>query len=316
MANNYSINANQLTPETRVLITGRTTYSRLAKLVEGAELAKADAMRKGNPINRPYTICDLAGAEVLFADAANPTLEELFVSERRFVSNKYPERGQCYSMIHKSTNLPVVGKKNDAGEVEQIFLEGDLAADLQVTLVLRVYKPKDFANCGLSLDLVLLEEPLRYYNAGVSTAELAARGIVFATPPKQVAGKDVAANVTVNAGGYPEGGLPANTDPATGLPAPAMAAVAPTAPVMHSAPAPAAQMAQPASMAQQPVVRAETPDEELARLRAQVASQNTAAAHSGGASAFGDAPAPAVNDGNPWNPEAKQPVGQGISYSG
>lgn len=312
---NYQVSANQLTPNTTVHIKGKLTYSRLAKLVDGEDLAKADAMRlknNMNPIGRAHTSVNLSEAEVVFADPANPTPEEIFVSERRYVSTKHADHGQCYSMDNKSTNLPIVGLQNAAGEVEQVVLESDLAAGLEVTLVLRIYKPKGYANCGLSLDLVLLHEPIRYYNPGVNTSELAARGIIFTSPPKQVSGADaVVAGATSASEAFAGASLPAGTDPATGLPAPAAAAVVATPPVVQDAPAPAVQ-ATPATVAQV-AAPVETPEQELARLRATLASRDAASANSGGASAFGEAPA---EDGNPWNDSAKQSVGQGIAYSG
>ncbi|MCB5280555.1 hypothetical protein [Arthrobacter sp. ES1] len=295
---NYQVNATQLTPNTTVHIKGKLTYSRLAKLVEGTDLARVDQQRIQNgmqPIGRPHTSVNLAEAEVQFLDPANPTKEEIFVQERRFASAKHPEHGQSYSMDNKSTNLPIVAVQNAAGEAEQIVLEGDLAAGLEVTLVLRVYKPKGFPNCGLSLDLVLLHEQPRYYNAGVNTGELAARGIIFATPPVKVSGADAAA--AAPAAAYAAAGLPANTDAATGLPAPApaVAAVVATPPVMQPAPVAAAPVAQPQ----------ETLEQEVARLRAESAARNAASAASGGESAFG----------SPWE-APKEPAAQGIAYSG
>ncbi|MET3172901.1 UNVERIFIED_ORG: hypothetical protein ABIB52_000729 [Arthrobacter sp. UYCu721] len=313
---NYQVTASQLTPNTTVHIKGKLTYSRLAKLVDGEDLIKADANRVKNgmsPIGRAHTSVNLSDAEVVFANPAGPTLEETFVNERRYVSSKHADHGQCYSMDNKSTNLPIVAVQNAAGEAEQVILEGDLAAGLEVTLVLRVYKPKGYSNCGLSLDLVLLHEPVRYYNPGVNTGELAARGIIFAAPPKQVSGADVVAAGATSAGeAYAAAeSLPANTDAATGLPAPApaAAAVVATPPVVQPAPAPVAPVAHVAPAAQ-PV---ESPEQEIARLRATLAARDAASANSGGDSAFGDAPA---EDESPWSDPAKQPVGQGISYSG
>lgn len=311
---NYQVKATQLTPNTTVHIKGKLTYSRLAKLVEGADLARVDQQRASNgmsPIGRPHTSVNLAEAEVVFADPANPTVEEQFVQERRFTSAKHPEHGLSYSMDNKSMNLPIVGVKNADGTVEQIILEGDLAAGLEVTLVLRVYQPKGFPNCGLSLDLVMLHEAPRYYNAGINTGELAARGIIFATPPVQVSGAEAAAAAPAAVAGA---GLPAGTDPNTGLPAPApaVASVPATPPVMQ--PAPVAAVAPVAAAPVAPVAQAtqsfETPEQELARLRAESAARNAASAASGGESAFGD----------PWvnTPQAPVAVGaaQGIAYSG
>lgn len=320
MANNYQVHATQLTANATVLLRGKTTFSRLAKLIDGQDLINSDANRVKNgmnPVGRAHTSINLAEAEVLFADPANPTPDEFFVHERRFTSDKHPDRGHCYSFDNKSTNLPIVGKKNAAGEVEQVVLTGDLAADLDVTLVLRVYQPKGYANRGLSLDLVLLNEELRYYNSGVNAGELATRGIVFATPPRQISG--------VGANGAEENvqALPANTDAATGLPAPATTAVAApaaTVPVIQPAPVAQVQQIQPAVAQVQPAAPpVETPEQELARLRAMVSSRETAAAASGGASAFGAAPAAAAPHEDPWIDPAQgtqQPVPQGISYSG
>lgn len=319
VANNYQVHATQLTPNATVLLRGKTTFSRLAKLIEGQDLINSDANRAKNgmtPVGRPHTSINLAHAEVVFATPGQPTPEEIFVHERRYLSPKHPEHGQSYSFDNKSNNLPIVGKKNDAGEVEQIILTGDLAADLDVTLVLRVYKPKGYANCGLSLDLVLLNEEIRYYNAGVNAGELAARGIIFAAPPRQISGIGSSDEV----GAAPA--LPANTDAATGLPAPAAAVVAspaPTVPVVQPAPVAHVQQVQPVAQVQQVAQPVETPEQELARLRAMVSSRETAAAASGGESAFGAAPAAAVTHGDPWSepaPGAQQPVPQGISYSG
>lgn len=323
MANNYTIAATELTPGQTVMVRGKTTFSRLARLVEGQALIDSDNTRVKNgmqAIGRPYTSINLAHAEVLFADPANPTREELFVQERRFVSKKNPENGLGYGIDNKSTTLPPVGVRNAQGHVEQVILENDLAAGLEVTLVLRVYKPKSHLNCGLSLDLVVVEEPIRYYNAGVNQGELAARGIIFAKPLVPV--PTAAPAAAPAAGGYTNG-LPANTDMSSGLPMPAPApAVAATPPVMQqAAPAPVAAaqtIAAPAPAAAvvpgaQPGVGGMTLEQQNQQLRAQLAAQQA----SGGASAFAAPaaePEPAATDLGPWNTPTT--VGQGISYSG
>lgn len=310
MANNYTIAATELTPGQTVMVRGKTTFSRLARLVEGQALIESDNNRVKNgmqAVGRPYTSVNLAHAEVLFADPANPTREELFVQERRFVSKKNPENGLGYGIDNKSTTLPPVGVRNANNEIEQVILENDLAAGLDVTLVLRVYKPKAHLNCGLSLDLVVVEEPIRYYNAGVNQSELAARGIIFAKPLVPVEAAPASAPA---AGGYTNG-VPANTDMSSGLPMPAPApAVAATPPVMQQAPAPAPVAAPGAAQTAAPGM---TVEQELAMLRSQVAAANA----SGGVSAFAApaaAAAPVAEDPGPWNTPA--PAATGISYSG
>lgn len=318
----HQISAHKLTPNTTVHIRGKLTFSRLSKLIDGEELAKVDARARqmgSIPVGRPHTSVSMSQAEVLYADPNSPTLEEQFVAERRFVSPTYPEHGQSYSLDNKSPNLPVVGTLNADGEVEQVVLESDLAAGLDVTLVLRVYKPQGYTNCGLSIDLVLVNEPIRYYNTGLNQTELAARGIVFKTAPKIISGEEAAANGAIGNTGAQA--LPENTDPATGLPAAAPTAQPVATPVVRPAaqvqapavqPAPAAQpVAQPAQQTQA-TAPVETPEQELARYRQQEAARNAAAANAGGNSAFGAAPA--YED--PWTDPAQAPVSQGIAYSG
>lgn len=309
MAKNYQVSATELTPGATIMVRGKTTFSRLAKLVEGAELARSDASRVQNgmqAINRPHTSINLAQSSVVFANPAEPTKEEIFVHERHFLSTKNPENGQSYSLDNKSNTLPIVGTRNANGQVEQVVLTGDLAAGLDVTLVMRVYKPKGYPNCGLSLDYVIVEEELRYYSGGANSAELADRGIIFAAPPVRVSGAAAAAANPVGMA-VAGNGFPANTDPNSGLPtpgAPVVPAVAATPPVMQ--PAPVAQVQ--AVPAAAPGLTAE---QQIAQLQAQVAAQNAALAGSGGAdSAFGAAPA------DPWvTPVVPAPVPQGISYS-
>jgi hypothetical protein len=304
------INATQLTPNATIYVKGKLAFSRLAKLIDGEELAKSDAnrrQRKMIPVGRPHTSVTLANAEVLYGDANAPTIEEQFVAERRYASQQ-ADQGLSYSMDNKSPNLPIVGVLNDAGEVEQVILESDLAAGIEVTLVLRVYKPQGHLNCGLALDLVLLHEPVRYYNVGINTGELAARGIIFATPPKQVSGVAAAAAApAADQAAVAGAGFPAGTDPNTGLPAPApavAAAVPATPPVMQPAPVAAVAPAPVAAVA--PAVQQfETPEQELARLRAESVARNAASAASGGESAFG----------SPWVDPQAPAAAQGIAYS-
>lgn len=184
---NYAIQATQLREGQVVLVKGTLTFSRLARLVEGEDLARSDAQRIANgmqPVGKPHTSINLANAEVVHQSPANPTVEEQFVTERRYTSKKHPEHGQCYSLDNKSERLPVVAKLNEHGQAEQIQLQGELAAGVPVIMVLRVFKPRNYANRGLSLDQVIIQDTkVEYYSAGATNEALAAAGIVFATPP-------------------------------------------------------------------------------------------------------------------------------------
>jgi hypothetical protein len=164
-----------------------------------------------------------------------------------------------------------------------------------VTLVLRVYKPKNFANRGLSLDQVIVNETPRYYNAGgVATSELAARGIVFNAPPRAVQAQPGTSSAV---GGVEE---PVGSGYEDGLsfpaPQPAAAAVQVQAQARPVAAAPQAVAA--------PVEQQETPEQKLARLERENAELKNAGSAGG---------APVVQ--SPWDSPGD---GQraGITYQG
>ncbi|MCR1163239.1 hypothetical protein NEK97_17385 [Paenarthrobacter sp. UW852] len=286
---NYAISANQLTEGTSVFIRGKLAFARLTSLIEGAALAASDQRKVQNgmsPVGKPHTTATITEAEVQFADPANPTVEEQFVSERRYTSKKNPASGANYSIDSKGTNLPIIAIPSEKGDgtYDQDTSGQELAQGLDVTLVLRVYKPKNFANRGLSLDQVIMHETPRYYNAGgVASGELAARGIVFNTPPRAVQAQPGTDSAVGN------GEEPVATEVEDGLsfPAPQPAVAAPvaaptpaqvhtqvaTAPVAVLPEAPAAPVPAPVPAVQP---QQETPEQKLARLERENAELKNA----------------------------------------
>ena len=310
---NYSVSANQLTEGTSVHVRGKLAFARLTRLIEGDELAKSDQRKVQNgmnPVGKPHTTATITEAEVVFADPANPTIEEQFVSERRYASKKNPDSGANYSIDSKGTNLPIIAIPSENGNYDQDLSGQELAQGVDVTLVLRVYKPKGFSNRGLALDQVIVNEAPRYYNGGgVSTADLAARGIVFNAPPKAVQAQAVGASTDSAVGGADLTGTVVEDGFSFPAPQPSVPMAAPAAPV-HTAPAqvqaqPAAAPAPAAASAAAQAPVAETVEQKLARLEAE----NRAMKDAGG-SAVG---AP-VSDG-PWN-QGGQAEQAGITFQG
>lgn len=305
---NYSIPASDLTEGTSVHIRGKLAFARLTRLIEGDELAKSDQRKVQNgmsPVGKPHTTATITEAEVVHADPANPTAEEKFVAERRYVSKKNPDSGANYSIDSKGTNLPIIAIPADNGNFDQDLSGQELAQGLDVTLVLRVYKPKSFNNRGLALDQVIVNEAPRYFNGGgsVNTEDLKARGIVFNAPPKAVQAPATGSAV----GGEDEVGTLVDDEglsfPAPQPGTPSAAAVPAQVQVQAAAapaPAPAQVQAQPTPQAE------ETMEQKLARLQAE----NEAMKNAGG-SAVG---AP-VSDG-PWNQGQAQGEQAGITYQG
>lgn len=79
---------------------------------------------------------------------------------------KRPETGANYSIDSKGSTLPIIAIPSPKGDgtYDQDESGQELAQGLDVTLVLRTYKPKDFNNRGLALEQVIVHEEPRYYN--------------------------------------------------------------------------------------------------------------------------------------------------------
>ncbi|MEW1629678.1 hypothetical protein AB0387_20110 [Streptomyces sp. NPDC089173] len=299
----HSISASKITEGKNVFIRGKLGFAILARLIEGAELVTSDQRKTKNgmsPIGKPHTTATITHAEVQFADPNSPTLEEQFVSERRYDSPKNPDTGPNYSIDSKGSTLPVIAIPSPKGDgtYDQDESGLELAQGLDVTLVLRTYKPKDFNNRGLALEQVIVHEPPRYYKAGgVDQAELAARGIVLNGTPRPVQATPAApAHAAVPVATEIEDGL---SFPAP-QPASAPVDVAAQAPV-QTAPATVAVAPAPVTA---PAPAQETLEQKLARLEAENASLKDAGSAVGSPVATG-----------PWNGSGPAQEA-GITYQG
>ncbi|MFK0154185.1 hypothetical protein ACIQVK_19195 [Streptomyces sp. NPDC090493] len=300
---NYSISASQIAEGKTVFIRGQLGFAVLARLIEGAELVASDQRKTQNgmsPIGKPHTTATIIHAEVQFADPRNPTLEEQFVSERRYGSPKRPDTGPNYSIDSKGSTLPVIAIPSSKGDgtYDQDESGRELAQGLDVTLVLRTYKPQNFNNRGLALEQVIVHEVPRYYNAGgIDQAVLAARGIVLNGTPRPVQATPASAAPATAAA------VPVATEVEDGLsfPAPQPA----SAPVDVAAQAPVQAVPATAALAPAPApAPQETMEEKLARLEAENASLKDA----------GSAVGPPVATG-PWGGSGPAQHA-GITYQG
>lgn len=259
MATN-SVSASDLTEGTTVLIRGELAYSRLTRPIEGTELVASDQRKVQNgisPVGKPHTTVTITKAEVQYADPSNPTLEERFVAERCYTSKKNPDAGANYSIDSKGSNLPIIAIPAASGDgtFDQDMSGQELARGLDITLVIRVYKPKNYSQRGLALAQVIVHETPRYYTAGgVGTSELAARGIVFNAPLRAVHAPAGGSAVSGTGDSESEDRLPFPT------PQPSASAVVPVQTAAVHIPQP-------------PV---ETPEEKLRRLEAENAALRNA----------------------------------------
>ena len=177
------ISNTQLIPNKSVIVRGKITFSHVTRKIEGEELIRRN-QGTNYPENRPYTEIAIGNATVIpeSGDANNLSINEQYIVQKCYMSKSHPERGWCFSAKNKGNNLPNIcqgeGEDTISGKAvaRQITPSGELANDLDVTLVLRVFQGKP--NPGISLDTVIVNEPIRYYD-GASQMAMASRGIKF-----------------------------------------------------------------------------------------------------------------------------------------
>ncbi len=244
------IKLNSIAPNTTVMIRGKVSFSRIASLIQGDELTRdiqEQSKRTQYPITSPYCKLSLCEARVVYQDQAaatdpsRKTAIEQWAENEMYVSTKNPQKypGMNYNAV-MTKRLPWLGVL-DGTTVQQVTPEGELANGMDVTIVLRVYKSKNYANHGVSFDGIICNEPVRYFQQ----VNLSAYGLTFKPEVRTVPADE--ADAASGDEGYqsnPFSAAPAAETPAEApapagqFPAaPAPAAPAPGAPVAPAAPA-------------------------------------------------------------------------------
>lgn len=181
---NRTVNTNMLTPNKTIMIRGKLTYSRVTKFIDGDELRKDNqrrAQRNLPEISKPYTTASICNATVLYENPNQKTPEDIYAEESLYQSTSPTNTGWNFQGMNKGKILPYIAvMRPDGTTADQIKPEGELAAGLDVTLVLRVFAAKP--NNGVGLDGIIVNEPIRYYNGGLGIG-LAERGITFNASP-------------------------------------------------------------------------------------------------------------------------------------
>lgn len=170
------ISTNQLTPGESLMIRGRLQYSRLTSKIEGEELARRNQGQR-YPITTPYTTATICDAQIIAKDPSHPSLFEQWAQNRLYTSKAEGATGYAFSANNKGNSLPWIGVEESKGTVHQVYPEGELAKDLQVTLVLSVFKTSQ--NNGVGLDGVIVHEPLRLFSPNDAASVLKQHGYNF-----------------------------------------------------------------------------------------------------------------------------------------
>lgn len=176
------IDKNKLVNDEIMYISGKVEFSRLLKPYEGAELEKLDRDRVANgkyPVGKPYTTITIKNVTIDYKNPQNPSILEQYVQERCYQSKKDPSCW-CYGINNKS-GTPVFGHYDAATkQVNEIVLEGELAKDSQVSLMLKSFTGK--SGKGVGLECVIIMDPVIQYfnmNGGNINAALSERGITW-----------------------------------------------------------------------------------------------------------------------------------------
>lgn len=248
MANPKTVDRKELRPGTPILVRGKVAFSRIRSHVSGQELEernRRDAQRGMKPKNVPYTQISVYGAEIIPGNpTAGLTKEEIFVQECFYQSASQASPGVSYGITNTSPYLPRVAvmESTVANEIPQGEIQGELDHGLDVTLVLGVFFSKKNKINSIGLNMILCNEPIRYYAAG-NNVNLAQYGItVNAAPAPQEPAfpmQDDDAAAPASPMGQPAG-QPYSTQPPYGPP-PAQEAYYP-----QPAPAPYSYQQQPA----------------------------------------------------------------------
>ena len=185
MANKTISNA-QLTPGRFFYVKGQVGFSRIGRHTNQSELDKFNQGRKFK-VDNPITELTIYNAEVLYGDANNPTVEELYAAESLYTSSKKEYTGKCYSPVNKTKNLPAVKvqRPDDPTKYDDYDLQGkELAQGLDVVVGMRVFKGN--GNNGVSLDHVIVMGELKLRSSGdngAAKSALAKFGITFTNEP-------------------------------------------------------------------------------------------------------------------------------------
>lgn len=205
----YKIEVKHLQPNKKVIVRGKVVFSRITSQIAGQELIDANqkAMARGmKPTNKPYTELTINNAQVLILDPSRPTLEEQYAQQKLYITKgmNTTDKTARFTQRNSGKFLPIVAVKDVSSNTYNVITpEAELAIGLDVTLICNTFKTK--FGTGISLDQVLVNEPIRYYQP--QNNDLAAYGLnIQGNIQRQVAPSAPQALIQpVQHQGYPQG---------------------------------------------------------------------------------------------------------------
>lgn len=186
---NRTVAINQLNNGECFFLTGNISYCRITSKIEGDELEKQNKNRasKGlGAILKPHTTITITNARSCAKNPNALTPAEIYAKESLYTTSNEPTIPK-FTGYNKGMGLPIVLVRdpNNPSVAHDIIPKGELASGLKVTLMMRVFQASP--NWGTSLDAVIVEEPIRYYQSNQLTNSLAEYGITARISPEGVA---------------------------------------------------------------------------------------------------------------------------------
>lgn len=199
---NRTVNTNQLTPGTMYMVRGKVSYSRMLRKIDGEELKKDNDRRRASnrpEATKPYTTITIKDAQVVRMNPNAPeSLAEIYARESLYINKT--TGSQCLTIENKGREPWFARHQNDDinnPNIQQFCPTAELAAGMDVTLVMEVYQAKP--NNGVGLQGIIMNEPVKYFmgNGAPDPSELASLGLTFtpASAAEMSAGMDARKNM-------------------------------------------------------------------------------------------------------------------------
>lgn len=164
-----TVNATQLHEGATIKVSGVVQYSRIGSVITGEELIRADKRRTergAQPVGKDHTSLTLRDPRIIPA-SGNPnnlSIDELYVQER-FYRGTNDTNTYYYNIINRGGYLPNVYARNqeNPSKADPVSMDGkELQSGLRVQVLMKVYKPKNYANRGVGIEVILVEDPIRF----------------------------------------------------------------------------------------------------------------------------------------------------------
>lgn len=183
----HTIKATQLNPNQFVYVRGNVTFSRLTRFLTDEQLKADNAkrqMRGLSPVNGNYLTITVDNARVIPRNPGQLSLEENYIAETFYKSQKNPQ-ANTYTVISKSAEFPKFyepmvnpdGSYNTT-QANELPISGEPATGLDVTIVLRSFKPKMYNNVGFVIHSIIANEKMKYYDFSSAVDDFKKRGMI------------------------------------------------------------------------------------------------------------------------------------------